>query len=54
MNISKIHQLIVIPKHQKDTWAAPCTVPLFIKRASQTGFAQQKLAYNNMSTNRHD
>jgi hypothetical protein len=54
MKISKIHQSIVIPKRQKDTWAAPCTVPLFIKRASQTDFARKKLPYDTMSLNRHD
>ncbi|WAK02525.1 hypothetical protein [Methylobacter sp. YRD-M1] len=53
MKISKIHQLIVIPRHQKDTWAAPCTVPLFIKRASQAGLAQENLTYDNMRANHH-
>jgi len=33
MKVSKIHQASVIPEHKKNTWAAPYTVSLLIKRA---------------------
>ena len=53
MKVSKTHQPIVIPVRSKNTWAAPYTLSLLIKRANYLA-AQEKSTNNSVSTNSYD